>query len=121
MRAQEFVRNYQGIDMSLKIEKDDAYVDDDDSDNQVIVVQASSQGRTLGQVLFTMSYDSQGPVLNPQDLEVEERYRGQGIARAMYDWVKSQGYRIRRSGQQTAAGAAFWDRYRPGKNIWENK
>ena len=121
MRASEFVKNFQGIDMSLEIQKDDEYVDDDDTENQVVVVRASANGRELGHVLFVMSYDGQGLILNPQDLDVDERYRGQGIARAMYDFVKSRGYRIRRSGQQTDAGAAFWNKYRPGKNMWENK
>ena len=119
MRAQEFVQDFEGMDMSLEIQKDDDYVDDDDTDNQVIVVRASSHGRELGQVLFTMDYDSQGLVLNPQDLEVDERFRGQGIARAMYDYAKNLGYRIRRSGQQTDAGAAFWQKHRPGQNVWE--
>ena len=58
-------------------------------------------------------------VLNPQDLEVEEKYRGQGVAETMYDYVKSKGYRIRRSGQQTDAGAAFWNKHKPGQNVWE--
>jgi GNAT superfamily N-acetyltransferase len=120
MRAREFVKDFEGIDVSLEIQKDDAYVDDDDTDNQVVVVKATSNGKELGHVLFTMSYDSQGMILNPQDLEVDERYRGQGIAQTMYDFVKSRGYRIRRSGQQTDAGAAFWQKHRPGENVWEN-
>jgi len=33
--------------------------------------------------------------------------------------VKSQGYKIRRSGQQTDAGAGFWGKHRPGENVWE--
>jgi GNAT superfamily N-acetyltransferase len=124
MRASEFVsedsEEYGGIQLSLDIEKDDEYVDDDDVENQVVVVRAQSNGRELGQVLFTMDYDSQGLVLNPQDLEVDERYRGQGIAQTMYDFVKSRGYRIRRSGQQTDAGAGFWAKHRPEQNVWEN-
>ena len=126
MRATEFIQEYktvpfQGLDMSMEVEKDDEYVDDDDVDNQTILVRAMADGRELGHVLFTMDYDSQGLVLNPQDLEVDKRYRGQGIAAAMYDYVKSQGYRIRRSGQQTDAGAGFWNKNRPGKNIWESE
>jgi GNAT superfamily N-acetyltransferase len=121
MRAQEFVKDVEGIDVSLEIQKDDAYVDDDDTDNQVVFVKATSNGKELGHVLFTMSYDGQGLILNPQDLEVDERYRGQGIAKIMYDFVKSKGYRIRRSGQQTDAGAAFWQRHRPGQNVWEDE
>ena len=116
----EDTEEYGGIQLQLNIEKDDEYVDDDDTDNQVIVVKAASNGRELGYVLFTMDYDSQGLVLNPQDLEVDERYRGQGIAQTMYDFVKSKGYRIRRSGQQTDAGAGFWDKHRPEQNVWEN-
>jgi hypothetical protein len=37
----------------------------------------------------------------------------------MYDYVKSKGYKIRRSGQQTDAGAGFWDKHRPEQNVWE--
>jgi hypothetical protein len=111
--------NYGGIQLSLEIEKDDEYVDDDDTDNQTIYVKATANGQELGHVLFTIDYDSQGMVLNPQDLEVEERFKGQGIAATMYDYVKSKGYRIRRSGQQTDAGAAFWNKRKPGQNVWE--
>ncbi|MEY4334178.1 MAG: hypothetical protein RLZZ196_2921, partial [Bacteroidota bacterium] len=111
--------DYNGIQLSLEIEKDDEYVDDEDTDNQTIYVKATADGRELGHVLFTIDYDSQGMVLNPQDLEVDDRYRGQGIAATMYDYVKSKGYRIRRSGQQTDAGAGFWNKHKPGKNIWE--
>jgi len=117
----EDVEPYQGLDMSLEVEKDDDYVDDDDVYNQSILVRATAGGRELGHVLFTLDYDSQGLVLNPQDLEVDERYRGQGIARTMYDYVKSRGYRIRRSGQQTDAGAGFWNRHRPEQNVWEQE
>ena len=95
--------SFQGIDMSLEREEDE------------IMVQASAGGRPLGSVLF-VDYDGE---LMPQDLEVDERYRGQGIARTMYDYVKSLGYKIRRSGQQTDAGAGFWDKHKPGKNVWE--
>ena len=107
--------NFNGIDISMEIQKDDEYVDDEDYDNQVLYVTASSKGKELGHVLFAFD----GEYLMPQDLEVEERYRGQGIAQIMYDYVKSKGYKIRRSGQQTDAGAGFWDKHKPGKNIWE--
>ncbi len=107
--------NFNGIDISMEIQKDDEYVDDEDYDNQVIYVTASSNGKELGHVLFAFD----GEYLMPQDLEVEERYRGQGIAQTMYDYVKSKGYKIRRSGQQTDAGTGFWDKHKPGKNVWE--
>ena len=106
---------FNGIDISIEIQKDDEYVDDDDYDNQVMYVTATSNGRELGYVLFAFDGDE----LLPQDLEVDERYRGQGIAQTMYDYVKSKGYKIRRSGQQTDAGAGFWAKHRPGQNVWE--
>ena len=106
---------FNGIDINIEIQKDDEYVDDDDYDNQVMYVTATSNGRELGHVLFAFDGDE----LLPQDLEVDERYRGQGIAKTMYDYVKSRGYKIRRSGQQTDAGAGFWDKHKPGKNVWE--
>jgi hypothetical protein len=84
-------------------------------DDDEIMVRASAGGRPLGSVLF-VDYDGE---LMPQDLEVDERYRGQGIAAAMYDYVKSLGYKIRRSGQQTDAGAGFWAKHRPDSNVWE--
>ena len=94
---------FRGIDISMERDDDE------------IMVRASAGGKQLGSVLFV---DSDG-YLMPQDLEVNERYRGQGIAAAMYDYVKSQGYRIRRSGQQTDAGAGFWAKHRPDSNVWE--
>ena len=97
--------SYNGIEISMQRDDDE------------IMVRASAGGRQLGSVLF-IDYDG---ALMPQDLEVDERYRGQGIARAMYDYVKSQGYKIRRSGQQTDAGAGFWAKHRPNQNVWEQE
>jgi hypothetical protein len=74
-----------------------------------------ANGKELGQVLFV----EENGYLLPQDLEVDERYRGQGVAATMYNYVKSQGYKIRRSGQQTDAGAGFWGKHRPEQNVWE--
>ena len=101
MRAHEFIiedarniEHFDGIDVSIDIEDDE------------VLVQASAGGRKLGHVLFV----EEDGYLMPQDLEVDERFRGQGIARTMYDFVKSKGYKIRRSGQQTDAGAGFWSK-----------
>jgi GNAT superfamily N-acetyltransferase len=95
---------FNGIDITMDIEGDE------------IMVTATGNGRELGHVLFV----DEGEYLMPQDLEVDERFQGQGIAAAMYDYVKSKGYKIRRSGQQTDAGAGFWGKHRPEQNVWEN-
>ena len=96
--------SFDGIDIDMDIEDDE------------IMVTAMANGRELGHVLFV----DEGEYLMPQDLEVDERFQGQGIAAAMYDYVKSKGYKIRRSGQQTDAGAGFWNKHRPEQNVWES-
>ena len=96
--------HYDGIEISMEKE-----------DDEIMVKAMMSGGRELGHVLFVID----GEYLAPHDLEVDERYQGQGIAATMYDYVKSKGYKIRRSGQQTDAGAGFWDKHKPGKNVWE--
>jgi GNAT superfamily N-acetyltransferase len=99
-------QNYGGIDVSVEKE-----------DNNILV-KATAHGRELGRVLFTPS-EQDDNLLVPLDLEVDERYRGQGIGATMYDYVKSLGYTIRRSQYQTDAGAGFWDKHKSGKNVWE--
>ena len=98
--------HYNGIEIYLE-----------DYGDGEIFVQATASGKELGYVLFV----KEGEFLVPKDLEVNERFRGQGVAQTMYDYVKSKGYRIRRSPDQTDAGAAFWDKHKPGKNVWEQQ
>jgi hypothetical protein len=102
--VKEDTEHYNGIEISLEKE-----------DDEIMVKATMAGGRELGHVLFVQ----EGDYLMPQDLEVDERYQGQGIAATMYNYVKSKGYKIRRSGQQTDAGAGFWDKHRPEQNIWE--
>ena len=101
----EDAENFNGVEISMEKE-----------DDEIMVTAMMPGGRKLGHVLFVQ----EGDYLMPQDLEVDERYQGQGIAATMYDYVKSKGYKIRRSGQQTDAGAGFWDKHRPEQNVWEN-
>jgi hypothetical protein len=103
--VKEDTEHYNGIEISLEQE-----------DDEIMVKAMMANGREMGHVLFV----DEGDYLMPQDLEVEERYQGQGIAATMYDYVKSKGYKIRRSGQQTDAGAGFWDKHRPEQNVWED-
>jgi GNAT superfamily N-acetyltransferase len=71
----------------------------------------------LGSVAFNIGDDND---LDPQDLKVDERYQGQGIARIMYDYAKSKGYEIHRSYDQTDAGAGFWNKHRgEDVRVWE--
>ena len=96
-------RDFEGIDIDVEEDADE------------ITVRAMTGRRQMGYAYFVKD----GKDLLPQDLEIDPRYQGQGIARVLYDFLKNQGYSIRRSGQQTAAGTGFWQKHRPGQNIWE--
>jgi ribosomal protein S18 acetylase RimI-like enzyme len=73
--------------------------------------------KVLGYVEFDIG---DGKELDPQDLRVDDKYQGQGIAKTMYDYVKQLGYTIVRSWDQTDAGAGFWDKHRgEDVRVWE--
>jgi len=117
MRAHEFIveykkyptQDYEGIKISM-VEKD----------GRLFVRAIDDWGvNELGSVEFVIG---DGKELDPQDLQVDDRYQGQGIARTMYDYVKSQGYKIVRSWDQTDAGAGFWNKHRgEDVRVWEDK
>jgi GNAT superfamily N-acetyltransferase len=115
MRAYEFLfeykkyptQDYEGIKISM-VEKD----------GRLFVRAIDDWGvNELGSVEFVIG---DGKELDPQDLRVDDRYQGQGIARTMYDYVKSRGYKIVRSWDQTEAGAGFWNKHRgEDVRVWE--
>ena len=117
MRAQEFVTEYkksreefEGI--TIEMEKP--------FDGKLIIRALDDWGNNiLGFVVFNIGDNNE---LDPQDLSVDTRYQGQGIAKAMYDYVKSKGYKIHRSWDQTDAGAGFWNKHRgEDVRVWEEE
>ena len=88
------------------------------NDNGQLFVNAfdSSGVNELGHVTFDIG---DGKELDPQNLYVKHKFRSQGIAQIMYDFVKSKGYKIQRSWDQTDAGAGFWDKHRGEERVWE--
>jgi GNAT superfamily N-acetyltransferase len=115
MRAKEFLIEYRDNDDDQTAHRDGLDLESIQvgSDFQVT---ASCHDRQLARVIFKKS----GDTLVPRDLSVEERYRGQGIAAVMYDWVKDLGYKIQRSPDQSQAGQAFWDKNRGEEGrVWE--
>lgn len=114
MRAQEFVTEYQkihrgqlgGIELLFR-----------DSGEHGCRVEASVDDRLLG----SADFDRDENILVADQLEVDERYRGQGIAKIMYDYVKSLGYTIERSDNLTDAGRAFWRKNRGRRQVWEQE
>jgi GNAT superfamily N-acetyltransferase len=112
MRAREFVAEAKTVDyegLTLKVSK---------NDHELMVDALDDWGNNvLGHVTFYIGDDRE---LDPQDLWVNEKYQGQGIARVMYDYVKKLGYKIVRSWDQTDAGAGFWNKHRgEDVRVWE--
>jgi GNAT superfamily N-acetyltransferase len=112
MRAREFVVEY-------KTEEYNGLRFTTDIKNGQLIVRALDDWGTneLGHVVFNIGDQDE---LDPQDLEVDDRYQGQGIAKTMYDYVKTLGYEIHRSWDQTPAGAGFWNKHRgEDTRVWE--
>lgn len=107
MRYHELVENASGIDFDMQFDHDTG---------SFAVLTAQAQGRKLGFVKFFVD----GDTLVADKLEVDERYRGQGIAAAMYDYAKSQGYTVEKSDDLTPDGEHFWSKNRGEENVWEN-
>lgn len=117
MRASEFIVEYKKQSLEdyegLKFRMVGA-------DGQLFVnVFEPTGSMELGHVTFDIGDNNE---LDPQELFVKEKYRSQGIASMMYDFVKSKGYTIVRSYDQTDAGAGFWDKHRgEDVRIWEDE
>lgn len=122
MRANEFIvennksrtEEFQGVHMKIR---DDGY--------EVVASALNDWGNEMGSVVFNKG---DGNELDPQDLLVIDKYRGQGIAKVMYDYVKSKGYEIHKSydvtriaDQGKESGEYFWQKNRGDERVWEDE
>ncbi|WP_353484906.1 hypothetical protein [Haliscomenobacter sp.] len=105
-RKQSPLEDFEGLQFRMVNDNDQLFVNAFDS----------SGSNELGHVTFDIG---DGKELDPQNLYVKDKFRSQGIARLMYDFVKSKGYKIQRSWDQTDAGAGFWDKHRGEERVWE--
>ena len=105
----EYNAEYNGLDMTVQL----------NNRTNNLTVMAYDDGQFVGQVLFKTHG---GTKLYPWQLEVKPEFRGKGIAKTMYDFLKAQGLTVQRSTYQTPAGSGFWDKHR-GKaaTVWENQ
>ena len=95
---------WNGIDLVVSI------------DGATVDIRAMTGDSQMAYVVF----DRDGDTLVADDLAVEEQYKGQGIAKIMYDYVKELGFRVKRSSDQLVAGKKFWDKNKGAENnIWE--
>jgi GNAT superfamily N-acetyltransferase len=85
-------------------------------DGAEVIIRSVVDGYQAGYVVF----DRDGRTLVPADLAIDDEFRGRGIAKIIYDYVKSLGFTIRRSSDQTRAGKHFWDKNRgEDSQVWE--
>ena len=84
--------------------------------DSALIMKAFEGGSPIAYVKFVR----EGKELYPQDLWVNDDYRNRGIAKSMYDYLKSAGYIVNRSHDQTKAGSKFWDKHRGEDSyVWE--
>jgi len=116
MRANEFIVEYKTEATTVEYEGLNLKVTKNDYELMVDALD-DWRNKVLGHVTFYIGDDNE---LDPQDLWVNEKYQGQGIAKVMYDYVKKLGYTIVRSYDQTDAGKGFWDKHRgEDVRVWE--
>ena len=113
MRANEFITEeakaarYNGLLMKYAF------------NNSALVLKAFDPTKTP---IAYVKFVKEDKELYPQDLWVHDDFRNRGIAKSMYDFLKSEGYVINRSHDQTKAGAGFWDKHRgEDEYVWEEE
>lgn len=73
-----------------------------------------------GSPIAFADFAKDGKDVEVRKVEVDSDSRGQGFASLIYNFVKSQGFTIHRSPDQTAAGKRLWDtRKSKETNVWE--
>lgn len=106
----------QGVAESTTVDRGGITLDYEFSSNQQkLKITALSNGRRLGSAEFQNYGSLDQPEYKGDQVEVDERYRGQGIATVMYDLARELVGRIYPSPAQTRDGQAFWR----GKPVWE--
>jgi hypothetical protein len=89
--------------------------------NSIALVLKAFDPTTKTPIAF-VKFVKENKELYPQNLWTHDDYRNRGVAKSMYDFLKSEGYIINRSHDQTKAGAGFWDKHRgEDEYVWEEE
>jgi hypothetical protein len=109
----------QGVAESTTVKRDGITLKYHYAPNRDLIIVAASEdgGKELGQARFK----DYGPIGQPkykgEQVHVDDRYRGQGVATVMYDLARDLLKRVYPSDAQTQDGEAFWK----GKPVWEQE
>ncbi|CAB4241825.1 hypothetical protein UFOVP71_363 [uncultured Caudovirales phage] len=76
---------------------------------KLVITAETKDGRKLGRGVFNDMGDS----VEAASIDVDERYRRQGIASLIYDYAEELGNDVEPSDKQTDDGQAFWSHRRP--------
>lgn len=121
MRAKEFIVEYRigqveefkGVDMKMEISRLGA----------IVIKALDDWGNEIGRAHFN---DMDGEFIEAQSLWVDPKFRGQEIARKMYDFTTKQGYKIHKSPDVTKikdqgkqSGEHYWQKNRGEETVWE--
>ena len=121
MRAREFIiesrtEDFAGLKMRVR------------QDPYELVVSALDGDWGAKELGYVVMRKGDGNEIEADDLMVFDKYRGQGIAKAMYDYLKSKGYKILKSPDVTQisdqgkeSGEHFWAKNRGEETVWENR
>lgn len=119
MKINEIINEDRAEPISVKKQKvnlGDGLTLNVSGDGAGIDIRAIVNGVQVGYVVF----EHDGNTLVPDDLSVDEKYQGRRIAKTMYDYVKSLGFRLLASSDQTEAGKGFWQKHRGEERVWED-
>ena len=106
VNEEKYTVDRNGIQLSVSI------------DGATVEVRPMHDNKQLGYVVF----DRDGKTLVADDLSIDDEYRGKGIAKIIYDYIKELGFIIKRSSDQTSSGKKYWDKHagEQGK-IWDRR
>ena len=79
---------------------------------ELIITAETKDGRKLGRGVFK----DMGDTIEAIKIDVDDRYRRQGIATLIYDYAEELGNDIEPSDEQTDDGQAFWSQRRPNSD-----
>lgn len=119
MRAREFITEsqYWYTDYEQVVGYNGIVMGINELDWVVEIYALTPDGKVMGEVQF----ERKGNDLVADGLLVYPKWRGQNIAKTMYDFAKDQGFNVIASQHQSDDGKNFWKKNRGKEQVWEEE